>query len=493
MDNQDERPIPHNIVAEQALLGACLVNNDAIDVVMRTINPKHFFDPLHGRIFQRMVIQRAKGQAATPVILRSFFEHDEALAQIGGPSYLARLAGAAVTVFNVADYAGTVVQLADRRNLINMLDEARASTFDLDIALPDLTNNIELTLAAVNEARVDDGRSVSLGEAMAVMIDKVGEAYQSDGAMGAPFGIPDLDDLTGGMYSPELILLGGRPSMGKTALALHIARKVAEQGRGVFFASLEMDPWQLAQRIAAARLAERDMRVEYSRMRRGKISEDEMRETAMEAQAVADAKLPLIMSPPKVRQLGGIYSEARIAQRKLEQRGQKLDVIFVDFLQLIETGEKTIYERMHKAAHGLKALSTRMECPVVALAQLSRDVERRANLTWGSKLVLPQPQPSDLKGAGDIEEIADMILMVQRDEVYYKKVDRPKSGSTGKESQEIADFEDLKEASAGKMDVYVPKFRNGEQTKVQVDFDLPTNLIYEKTDFTQPDQGGFDV
>ena len=449
---------PHNLDAEQALIGAVLVSNEAFDRIR--IEPGDFYDPVHGEIWAAISRRITLGQAATATLLRPDFETHAGMAELGGPAYLARLAGAAVAVSTAPDHAEQIKALARKREIIHALRDAQDGMAKLE---PDeVAARLEAAMMVVHDKARPTARAVSFASATVAMVEKAMEAYQSDGVAGLTTGIAEIDDKTGGMIQPELWVVGARASMGKTALALHTARRVAEAGGGVLFCSLEMDPVELSQRLVSSMAG---TRVPYRNIRMGKMKEEQARavvETAAEVGA-----LPIEITPPSLRDLGGIAAEVRAAERRLKAKGAPLALVVIDYLQRVQAPGESGVERIGAACAGLKAIAARHGVPVMALAQLNREVEARASQGKGG---IPRPMLSDLKGAGDIEQDADVVLLLHRDE-YYVARQKPTSSAA------IQDHAKLLDACRGKMDIIVAKFRNGAVFEATVDVDLPVNRV----------------
>lgn len=463
----DAPEVPHNIGAEQALIGAILVDNSVFDRVSATA--EDFYDPLHARIWLSIARRIQNGEAASPVLLKPEFDADEGMAEVGGPAYLARLAGASVAPSEAPHYAKQIADLARRREMIHAMERGLGAIQAAENPEA-VAAALEAEMMLIHDRARPKARAVSFLSAATRMIDRANEAYQSDGAAGLTTGIPAIDGRTGGMMAPEVWVLGARSSMGKTAVALHMAKAAAESGVGALFCSLEMDPEDLSQRIVSSLCAEREVRLPYLMIRNGTFGADQMR-TMLEATRDHE-KLPLEITPPSMRSLGAIMAETRAAAARMKAKGRPLGVIFVDYLQKVQAPGDGSYERITNALTGMKELAVRNRCPVVVLAQLNREVEARANQGRGS---IPRPQMSDLKGSGGIEEDADVIILLHRDEYYLSRM-RP-SGSGEVRSKSIAELEELKQRAAGKLDMLVEKFRNGARFEVTVDCDLPVNRI----------------
>ncbi|MEQ8267793.1 MAG: replicative DNA helicase [Parvibaculum sp.] len=424
----DYRVQPHNIDAEQALLGAMLVNNESYDRVAMFLEANHFFDAVHGRIYEAAAKLITQGHLASPVTLKNYFERDAALAEIGGPQYLARLAGAATTIINVEEYGRTVYELAIRRELIHVGTEIhnRAYEAPIDDTPAQQILDAEQALYQLAERGKYEGGFQSFHESLKVAIDMAAEAYKRDGGLsGISTGLRDLDQRLGGLQPSDLLILAGRPSMGKTALATNIAFSAAKaykaehhadgtvtatDGAIVGFFSLEMSAEQLATRLLAEQSG-----VPSERIRRGNIHEDEFHQ-------LVDAAQQLQSIPLYIDDTGGLTIATLAARARRLKRQRGLGLLVVDYLQLLTGSGKAGDNRVQEVTQittGLKALAKELDVPILALSQLSRQVESRDD---------KRPQLSDLRESGSIEQDADVVMFVFREE-YYTSRREPTEGT----------------------------------------------------------------
>ncbi|MFN3661707.1 replicative DNA helicase, partial [Yoonia sp.] len=377
--------MPHSIEAEQQLLGAILTNNDIFDRVASIIGPKHFYDPVHARIFETAATRISKNALASPVTLKTFLEDDEGLKELGGPAYLARLAGAAISAFAARDYAQMIYDLAVRRELIqvgrNISD--KAAKVDVDSEPRDQIVEAEQALYALAEQGTTDQGFQSFLRAVTDAVNVANAAYQRDGGMaGVSTGLIDLDKKLGGLHKSDLLILAGRPSMGKTSLATNIAFNIAKaykkgmlpdgtegavDGGVVGFYSLEMSAEQLA-----ARILSEAAEVPSEQIRRGDMTETEFRRFVDAAKSLESC--PLFIDDTPALPISQLAARARRLKRT-----HGLDVLMVDYLQLVRgTGrsENRVNE-ISEITMGLKAIAKELNIPVIALSQLSRQVESR--------------------------------------------------------------------------------------------------------------------
>ena len=464
---QSFRQAPHNIDAEQALLGAILVNNEAQDRVSSFLKPEHFFDPLHAGIYETASKLIAAGKQATPITLRTFFETAEPIDQnLTVPQYLGRLAANATTIINAVEYARTVYDLAIRRHLILIGEDMVNVAYDSPVDHPPVEQiqEAETRLFALAEQGKYGQGFLSFEKALTNAIEMANNAFQRQGGLsGISTGLRDLDGRMGGLQSSDLIILAGRPSMGKTSLATNIAYNIAKayrteqqpdgsiktvDGGVVGFFSLEMSAEQLATRILAEQAE-----ISSSKIRRGEITEDEFRKLVLASQEMA--RCPLYID-----QTGGI-SIAQLAARARKLKRQKgLDVLVVDYLQLL-TGSagrasQGRVQEITEITTGLKALAKELSVPVIALSQLSRQVESRED---------KRPQLSDLRESGSIEQDADVVMFVFREEYYVERA-KPSEGTAEFQTW----FEKMQQV-AGKAEVIIGKQRHGPVGTVTLAFE----------------------
>ena len=456
---------PHNIEAEQALLGALLVNNDVFDRVASIVQADHFHEPVHARIFEVAANRIAKNALASPVTLKAFFEEDAGLQELGGPAYLARLAGAAISLYAARDYAQLIYDLAIRRDLIVIGQEIadKAARMDVDSEPRDQIVEAEQALYQLGEqGKVDKGFQSFLRAAIGA-VNVANAAHQRDGKLaGISTGLQDLDHKLGGLHPSDLLIIAGRPSMGKTALATNIAfniaraykrgnrpdgTEVAIEGGVVGFFSLEMSAEQLATRV----LSEAS-EIPSDRVRRGGLDDHEMRKFIEAAQALE--RCPLYIDDTPALSISTLAARARRLKR---QHG--LDVLFVDYLQLARPASSKSEGRVQEVSEitqGLKAIAKELNIPVVALSQLSRQVESRED---------KRPQLSDLRESGSIEQDADVVMFVFREE-YHKEREKPSE----QDGEAMMKWQAAMDALRGKAEVVIGKQRHGPIGTVELAF-----------------------
>ena len=458
------RTAPHNIEAEQALLGALLVNNDAYYRVSDFLEADHFSEDIHRRIYEISQQLIRAGKLATPITLKTFLgDHD-----LGGMTvsqYIARLAVEATTVINAEAYGRTIYDLAMRRRLITIGEDMVNVAYDAPVEASPRAQieDAERRLYELAEAGRYEGGFQSFAEALRQAVDMAAEAYKRDRKLsGIATGLSDLDRMMGGLQSSDLIILAGRPGMGKTALATNIAYNIARaysserqqdgsikrlDGGIVGFFSLEMSSEQLATRV----IAEQSGVASY-KIRRGEIREDEFGR-------VADAAREMEHIPLYIDQTGGISIAQLTARARRLKRQKGLDVLVVDYLQLLsgaaKKGENRVQE-LTEITTGLKALAKELAVPIIALSQLSRQVEQRDD---------KRPQLSDLRESGSIEQDADVVIFVYREE-YYLKNKEPKMGT-----EDYFKWQTEMEQVHGRAEVIIGKQRHGPTGTVALHFE----------------------
>ena len=457
--------VPHSIEAEQQLLGAILTNNDLFDRIVQILRAEHFYDPVHARIFETAAARIAKNNLASPVTLKAFLEDDAGLAELGGPAYLMRLAGAAISSFAVRDYAEMICDLAIRRELIDVGNEiaAKAARVDVQSEPKEQIVEAEQKLYALAEQGQTEQGFQSFLTAVTDAVKVANAAYQREGGLaGVSTGLIDMDKKLGGLHRSDLLILAGRPSMGKTSLATNVAFNIARaykkgitasgeegaiDGGVVGFFSLEMSAEQLASRILSE-VAE----IPSNQIRRGDFTESEFRR-------IVDAAKELEAAPLFIDDTPALPISQLAARARRLKRTHGLDALFVDYLQLVRgTGrsENRVNE-ISEITMGLKAIAKELDIPVVALSQLSRQVENRED---------KRPQLSDLRESGSIEQDADVVMFVFREE-YYKEREKPGDHELDK----MAIWQDEMERLHGKAEVVIGKQRHGPIGTVELSFE----------------------
>jgi replicative DNA helicase len=460
------RTAPHNIEAEQQLLGAILINNDAFYRVSDFLEARHFFLRLHQEIFETSGSLIRMGKVANPVTLKTFVTESET--DLGGmtvPQYLARLAAEATTIINAQDYGRTVYDLSIRRNLIEVGTDMVNVAFDapVDFAPRAQIEDAERRLYELAESGRYDGGFQRFSQALAVAVDMAAKAFQRDGKLsGIATGLRELDVKMGGLQPSDLIIVAGRPGMGKTALGTNIAYNVAKAHRAeiqadgtmksvnggvVGFFSCEMSAEQLATRILSEQTS-----IASSTIRRGGITEADF-------EKIRDYSIELQSLPLYVDETGGLSISQLTARARRLKRQKGLDLLVVDYIQLLQGSNKRSDNRVQEVTEittALKALAKELNIPIIALSQLSRQVESRDD---------KRPQLSDLRESGSIEQDADVVMFVFREE-YYLANKEPRPGTPEYEKWQL----DMSLVH-GKAEVIIGKQRHGPTGTVELHFE----------------------
>ena len=456
--------LPHNIEAEQQLLGAILTNNDVFDRISSLVKAEHFFDPVHQRIYEIASARIQKNALASPVTLKAFFDDDSGLKELGGPAYLVRLAGAAISAYATRDYAQMIYDLAVRRELIQLGRDIAAQAAKVEVALEpkDQIIEAEQRLYKLGEQGSAEHGFQSFLKAVTDAVNVANAAYQRDGGLaGIATGLIDMDKKLGGLHSSDLLILAGRPSMGKTSLATNIAFNIAKahkrgrlpdgiegsvEGGVVGFFSLEMSAEQLA-----ARILSEAAEVPSEQIRRGDMTEAEFRRFVEAAKALEAC--PLYIDDTPALPISQVAARARRLKRT-----HGLDVLIIDYLQLLRgTSKDNRVQEVSEITQGLKAIAKELNIPVIALSQLSRQVENRED---------KRPQLSDLRESGSIEQDADVVMFVFREE-YYREREKPGDH----ELEKMAQWQAVMESVHGKAEVIIGKQRHGPIGTIELSFE----------------------
>jgi replicative DNA helicase len=454
--NLKEKKLPSNLEAEQALLGSILVNNDIIDEISNFISFQKFFDPIHRKIYQVIEILNGKGMIANPITLKNHFEADNSLNEVGGVEYLVKLTRFSSSLKQSIDYAKIIHDMFLRRELIeissNLLNESEND--DVSVSSEDIIESAEKSLFDLAERGNFSQSFLKFNQALDQTIEMATMAMQNDkGIVGVPTGLTDLDEKLGGLHKSDLVIIAGRPSMGKTALATNIAYNAAKtlQERGekssVAFFSLEMSSEQLSTRILSEQA-----RIQSNNIRRGKATEEELNRYIEVSRNIYE--LPLYIDETPAITISTLSNRARRIKRLFG-----LNLIVVDYIQLMRTSIKRFDNRVQEISEitqGLKALAKELGVPVLALSQLSRAVEQRDDKI---------PQLSDLRESGSIEQDADVVMFVYREEYYLEKR-QPKLGSI-----EHAEWQSKMSDISGLAEIIIGKQRHGPTGNIQVEFE----------------------
>ncbi len=470
--------LPQNLEAEAALLGALMIDNRLVEDVMLKLRPEHFHEPLHGRIYEKILDLSDRNMVATPVTLKPLFDADVAMAEVGGTAYLARLTEQSAALIAARDFAQQIYDLALLREMIRVGREMAAGAFDTaaDVAPLKQIEAAELALYKVAEQGEVAGAVKTFAQAAREAVDMADRAMKSGGHLsGYTTGLDALNAKLGGLHKSDLVILAGRPAMGKTALATNIAFACAQRaqrdaadgideakrsGIGVAFFSLEMSSDQLATRVLAEQSS-----VNSESLRMGKISQDEFNRLARAAGALSE--LPFYIDDTPALSIAALRTRARRLKR---QKG--VGVIVVDYLQLLQGSSKASsdnrVQEISEITRGLKTLAKELQVPVLALSQLSRAVESRED---------KRPLLSDLRESGTIEQDADIVLFVYREE-YYHANKQPDI----EDSEKHAKWLERANKLHGLAEVIVAKQRHGSTGTVLLTFHKSTTKFADRAE-----------
>ena len=456
IDNSEEKSLPSNLEAEQALIGSVLVNNDIIDEISSIVSSHKFFDPGHRKIYETIESLNNKGMIANPITLKNYFETNSGLAEVGGVDYLVKLTRFSSSIKQTIDYAKIIHEMYVRRELIIISENVSEESKDNDLKKTgeNIIEDAEKSLFDLAERGNFSQSFLKFNQALDQTIEMATLARQNDqGIVGVPTGLTDLDEKLGGLHKSDLVIIAGRPSMGKTALATniayHAAKKIHENNEksSIAFFSLEMSSEQLSTRI----LSEQS-RIKSNDIRRGKATEEELNRYIETSRDIYE--LPLYIDETPAITISTLSNSARRIKRLFG-----LNLIIVDYIQLMRTSSIRYDGRVQEISEitqGLKALAKELSVPVLALSQLSRAVEQRDDKI---------PQLSDLRESGSIEQDADVVMFVYREEYYLEKK-QPKLGSI-----EHAEWQSKMNDIAGMADIIIGKQRHGPTGNVHVEFE----------------------
>jgi replicative DNA helicase len=466
--------LPHNVEAEAALLGAIMIDNRIAEDVQLKLRADHFYEAVHGRIYDAILLLLDRNMVANPVTLKPMFETDEAMKALGGPAYLAQLTGSGAGLIGARDFASQIYDLALLRELVGVgrsmaeraLDTSEAETPREQIEAA------EVALYKVAEEGGEAGSVKTFGQATRMAVELAEKALNAGGGLsGVTTGLDTVNAKTGGLHHSDLVILAGRPGMGKTALATNIAFNAARRwvrdeedgiapeksvGAKVAFFSLEMSADQLATRILSEQSA-----ISSESLRMGKIGQQDFRNLARAAAELETLPLYIDDTP------GLTIAALRTRARRLKRR-HGIGLVVVDYLQLLQgSGRQSDGNRVQEISEisrGLKTLAKELNVPVIALSQLSRAVEQRED---------KRPQLADLRESGSIEQDADIVLFVYREEYYVasREPKRPSEGDDAKTFDDHAKWAAEMEKVFGLSELIVAKQRHGATGKVKLKFE----------------------
>lgn len=453
-ERQENSSPPGNIEAEQQLLGALFCRPDA----HVSLSQEDFYDPVHGAIYARMMHLKSEGKTPSPVSMRSWAEQHDGLKELGGPKYLARLMGASIGASSAADYANMIREERQRRDIVHVLEGAVSDIRSQERDLGGIIAGVEMSLMGTDAP--SRARPVTMMAAVTKAMESSFAAFSGDERGMVRSGIDRLDHIIGGFYPGEMTLLGGRPSMGKTALALSIALNVARDGHGVAIASLEMTPEAMATRaISEATTYSRGGAVTYSDIRTGKLDATSGEIVKTAAQGVAH--LPIAFLPQDFEDVADLTSGVR----QIAKGPNGLKFVVVDYAQLLKAKGHNRYEQITEISRSLKRLARICEVPVLALSQLSRQVESRED---------KRPMLSDLRESGQLEQDADAVMFCYRDEYYLQ---REEPDSTDLDKFEV--WQGAMSRAKNRLEIIVSKQRQGAIGTAHVFCNPSLNKVWE--------------
>ncbi len=456
--NISVKELPHNIEAEQGILGAVLLNNEIYFDISETVRPEHFYEPIHKLIFEVIGNLISKGQIATPITLKSYFEVEKNLEEIGGSNYLVILANSAVSLDYAKNYAHIIYDLAVRRGLFELGGKVQHDAIEsnMDTKPDELIEEAEKSLYNISERGASQNNIQTFQSSIEEAIDLAKKAFEKDSSVvGISSEFTDLDTKLGGFHPSDLIIIAGRPSMGKTSLATNIAFNIAKNAHltkdkdaSVLFFSLEMSSEQLATRILSEQA-----RISSNDIRRGNLSENDLDNLVSVSKDVLE--IPLFIDDTPAVNIGTLSSRSRRLKRK-----NGLGVIVIDYLQLLRPSKTSRNEsrvlEISEITQGLKALAKELNIPIIALSQLSRQVEQRED---------KKPQLSDLRESGSIEQDSDVVMFIYREEYYLEK-NAPSPGTA-----EFIEWQQKMDEIHGQADLLIMKQRHGPTGNIKLSFD----------------------
>jgi len=457
---------PHSIESEQELLGAILVNNAAFPLVQDFLKAEHFFEPLHAHVYEICERLIALGKTANPITLRTFIPEGLVGEHMTVSKYLAKLAAAATTIVNARDYAFNIRDLAFQRQLMNIGVELERN-IPIEV-MQVATDAIDAIDAIVAEHGLEIDGEISMLKAMAAAVDAAALAFQNDGQLlGMSTGLADLDQKLLGLHAGDLVILAGRPGMGKTAVALGIARHLAAAGHAGLFFSLEMSGVPLAHRMLSDQMFD-NTPIPYTMIRSGKFQEKTF-------ERITDAAKICAMLPITIEQQSTVNLSQIAAKARRHKRARGLKWIMVDYLQLIQASQRYQGNRVQEIGEitaGLKKLARELQVPVILMSQLNRLVEARED---------KRPNLGDLRESGNIEQDADVVLMLYR-EAYYLERQMP---TARHDSEEYASWALRIQRCANLLDILVEKQRQGPVGTVRVYCNIGCNAVRDMVNMGQ--------
>jgi len=448
------KELPNNIEAEQSVIGSILVTNEIFDEISTIISSINFYDPMHQKIYNAIESLIFKGMLANPITLKNYFEDEKDDLNI--PEYLVKITKFSTSIRQAIEYSKIIYDMFVRRELIKISEQTidSAKINDLDTNGQNIIENSERLLFDLAEKGSFNSSLIKFDDAMKQTIEMASAAYKNEGGIvGVPTGLRDLDDKLGGLHQSDLIIIAGRPSMGKTSLATNIAfnaaKHIQDSGKKscIAFFSLEMSSEQLSTRILSEQA-----RISSNDIRRGRISDEQFDQFLETSKNIAE--LPLFIDETPAISIAAMSNRARRIKRL-----HGLDMVVVDYIQLMRG---TTYNKdgrvqeISQITQGLKAIAKELGVPVLALSQLSRQVEQRDN---------HQPQLADLRESGSIEQDADVVMFVYREGYYLERL-KPREATV-----EHAEWQAKMNEVAHLAEIIIGKQRHGPIGKITLEFE----------------------
>jgi replicative DNA helicase len=466
--------LPHNTEAEAALLGALMIDNRLIEDVQLKLRADHFYEAVHGRVYDAILLMADRNMVANPVTLKPQFEADQAMRALGGPAYLAQLTGSGAALIGARDFAQQIYDLAQLRALVSVGRTMAENALDTSEAIEprEQIEAAEMALYKVAEEGGETGSVKTFAQATRMAIEQADKALNAGGGLsGVTTGLDGINAKTGGLHHSDLIILAGRPGMGKSSLATNFGYNAARRwvrdeedgippeksvGARVALFSLEMSADQLATRILAENSG-----ISSENLRMGKISQADFRNLARAAGELES--LPLFIDDTPGLTIAALRTRARRLKRR-----HGIGLIIIDYLQLLQGsgrgGESNRVQEISEISRGLKTLAKELHVPVIALSQLSRAVEQRED---------KRPQLSDLRESGSIEQDADIVMFIYREDYYMMSSEpkRPSEGDDAKTFDDHAKWLSQLQQIEGLAELIVAKQRHGATGKVMMRFE----------------------
>jgi replicative DNA helicase len=459
--------LPHNIEMEQALLGFIMSREDGLALISDVLQPDHCFEPVHARICAAAMEVGKSGAVPTPLVLKTYFERDGTLQEIGGWGYLVKLLSAACTARSARDYAQQLAELYARRESMSLCQDFIGTAADVrpdQEFCKDLAATVSDLSAIIENSSAKRKSTAPVYDTAIEVVDRaerIRAGVPDDNAIST--GLRALDANSGGLHKGESSILGARPGMGKTAIACQIGMNVAQLMRGVAYFSLEMPRASLTVRMVAAKLWTPDRPIPYTNIARGLLSADELRWARSAAEEMKD--WPLLINDSPGLSPAEIEAHARVMAAQLERKGCPLSLIIIDHLHKVR--DRRAISKVHELTEissAIAEMSKRLDVPILSLAQLNRSVESRDD---------KRPSLADLRESGAIEQDADLVMFLYREDYY---VARQRTSDPNIEADRLRELDSLQ----GKMELAIAKQRNGPLANIDLWCDLACNVIRDE-------------